>query len=111
MAELRDCPFCGNDELSMLVEDRSEEAYSIQCDECGASGPRAEAEHLADAKWNGKLGKRRPTDVREESLEAMRKAVEDIKSAMGGKIAPSAGIPLLNALAILEETIAKAEGE
>lgn len=52
MTALRECPFCGNDQLDMLTFS-PDGTTNVFCAQCDCSGPRAFAsEAAAAAAWN-----------------------------------------------------------
>jgi Lar family restriction alleviation protein len=50
---LRICPFCGSRELG-LYEYTYAKMFTVNCQGCGAQGPRHSSPHQAQALWNGR---------------------------------------------------------
>ena len=47
--DVKVCPFCGHDEISMIIEG---ENHIVTCDECFARGPVSDSESDAEVGWN-----------------------------------------------------------
>jgi uncharacterized Zn finger protein len=58
MEPLRECPFCVDGKLDVIVVQEAPRAYVVRCAECGAQGPgdNAEPEHTV-AAWNLRYGR------------------------------------------------------
>ena len=50
MTELRNCPFCGSDNLSYVLNDNEDQ--SIWCENCSAAGPIHIYQIEAEMAWN-----------------------------------------------------------
>jgi Lar family restriction alleviation protein len=55
---MRECPFCADGKLDVIVVLDEPANYVVRCEECGAQGPgdNAEPEH-AIAAWNLRYGR------------------------------------------------------
>ena len=49
MAELKPCPFCGGEDLTMV---ECEEMFFVGCYDCTTCGPAEETEEAATEAWN-----------------------------------------------------------
>lgn len=49
MAELKPCPFCGGEEVSI---DGYRDVFFVQCDDCGATFPMFDTLEEAASAWN-----------------------------------------------------------
>ena len=50
MTELKNCPFCGSDNLSYVLNDNEDQ--SIWCENCSAAGPIHIYQIEAEMAWN-----------------------------------------------------------
>ena len=67
MNDLKPCPFCGSDEISIVRTGTSRQSSIVECQNCGC---RLEANELrTGSAWNGRAG--------EEKLEEEIRAVQE----------------------------------
>jgi len=52
MSRILPCPFCGKTPVDASSPDETPDKYAVQCWNCDAEGPLAEAELRAISKWN-----------------------------------------------------------
>ena len=49
MEKLKQCPFCGNENIQLFIDDYG---YAMLCTECMALGPLVEKQENAISAWN-----------------------------------------------------------
>lgn len=52
MIELMPCPFCGAEAQEPEEDDRTADGWSVQCEDCLATGPIEDDEEEACRAWN-----------------------------------------------------------
>lgn len=50
---MKNCPFCGSE--NVRLEEWDSQLYTINCDDCGASGPFSSDEEIAEELWNTRV--------------------------------------------------------
>ena len=53
--ELKPCPFCGNEDLSVEPVRMTKPIWYVYCGGCFVDGPEAESEASAKAAWNTRV--------------------------------------------------------
>lgn len=78
---MRACPFCNSGEGWVKETSYSEPIkYRVECNICGAIGPEAKTDEMAEKKWDGLLAQ----------IENPEKFEEALEEEMGGVSAPAA---------------------
>lgn len=54
MFDIDPCPFCGCDDPRWAADPEEEEVW-LECDECGASGPKGPTHEEAADLWNQRM--------------------------------------------------------
>lgn len=76
-AELKGCPFCGNDtNLSVREDGCYEPQYYIFCNKCGVRGPFSNDIQWIITKWNTRQG---------EVIKNDRQGITDVVGAIPGR--------------------------
>ena len=57
MTELKPCPFCGGNNISVKYRSITE-AWKVFCYDCNAEGPDSSIDNIAIEKWNTRPGER-----------------------------------------------------
>jgi len=52
MSEIKNCPFCAHDEVTLVASVVDNDYYNARCVRCGACGPTAAGETPAVERWN-----------------------------------------------------------
>ena len=96
MSEIKHCPFCAHDEITLVPSIVDDDYYNAQCVRCGARGPTAGSETRAVEKWNGRRETYPLAQADIDAYEDLRNATpEQLLEAMIWSIRQSVAVPEL----------------